>query len=90
MTTPITLQSLETESYTKKQIQDENVRNGLARCENELRPTNIQNGHLWCPVLYDLSALRPCDTIKNGHKVPIFNVHGSIQIEVHGFSWRGV
>jgi hypothetical protein len=45
--------------------------------QSRIRPTNIQNGHLWCPVLYDLSALRPCDTIKNGHKVPIFNVHGS-------------
>ena len=49
------------------------------------RPTNIKNGHLnfalgaklRCPFLYDLSARLTHDTIKNGHKVPIFNVHGS-------------
>jgi hypothetical protein len=39
---PITLESLLSQNYTKKQIQDENVRLGLARCENELKSKSIR------------------------------------------------
>ena len=39
--TPITLEDLETKYFTKKQIQDENVRLGLARCENERKAKSI-------------------------------------------------
>ena len=37
----ITLEDLDTKTFTKKQIQDENVRLGLARCENELKSKSI-------------------------------------------------
>lgn len=36
----ITLENLE--NYTKSQIQDENVRYGLARCENELKEKSVK------------------------------------------------
>ena len=42
-----------------------------------LRPTNIQNEHRRCSFMYDLSASLAHDTIENGHKIPVFNVHGS-------------
>jgi hypothetical protein len=42
-----------------------------------IRPMNIQNEHQRCSSLYDLSASLAHDTIENGHKVPVFNVHGS-------------
>jgi hypothetical protein len=45
--------------------------------ENKFRPTNIQNEHLRCSSLYDLSASLAHYTIKNGHFMPVFNVHGS-------------
>ncbi len=38
----ITLESLETVNYTQKQIQDENVRYNLARCENELKEKSLR------------------------------------------------
>jgi hypothetical protein len=38
----ITLESLETEYYTQKEIQDENVKYGLARCANETKEKSIQ------------------------------------------------
>jgi hypothetical protein len=41
MATPITLEDLETKFFTKKQIQDENVRLGLARCANEKKAKSI-------------------------------------------------
>ncbi len=41
------------------------------------RPMNIQDEHQRCSSLYDLSASLAHDTIENGHKVPVFNVHGS-------------
>jgi len=39
---PITLDSLETQFYTQKQIQDENVRLGLARCQNEHKSKSVR------------------------------------------------
>jgi len=42
MSFPITLESLSTQHYTKKQIQDENVKHGLARCDNELKAKSVQ------------------------------------------------
>jgi len=47
--TPITLESLETTRYTQVQIQDENVRHGLARCRNETKDKSIDKlrRHLW-------------------------------------------
>ena len=39
---PITLESLDTEFYTKKRIQDENVRHGLARCDNESKDKSVR------------------------------------------------
>jgi len=36
----ITLENLE--NYTKSQLQDENVKYGLARCENELKEKSIK------------------------------------------------
>jgi hypothetical protein len=42
MSSPITLNSLDTEYYTQKEIQDENVRLGLARCANETKDKSIQ------------------------------------------------
>ena len=41
MSEPITLKSLETEYYTKKRLQDENVKYGLARCENETKDKSL-------------------------------------------------
>ena len=37
----ITLESLETTLYTQKQIQDENVKNGMARCANETKDKSL-------------------------------------------------
>ena len=37
----ITLESLETTFYTQKQIQDENVKHGLARCSNESKEKSL-------------------------------------------------
>jgi hypothetical protein len=37
----ITLESLETTFYTQKQIQNENVKYGLARCSNESKEKSI-------------------------------------------------
>ena len=39
---PITLESLDTQLYTKKRIQDENVRHGLARCDNESKDKSVR------------------------------------------------
>ena len=43
------------------------------------RPTNIQDEHLRCSSLYDLSASLAHDTIEHRHTegMPVFNVHGS-------------
>ena len=38
----ITLESLEIDKYTKKELQDENVKYGLARCENELKEKSFR------------------------------------------------
>ena len=38
----ITLESLQTHEYTKKQLQDENVKYNLARCENELKEKSLR------------------------------------------------
>ena len=37
----ITLETLENKFYTKKQIQDENVKNGMARCSNETKEKSL-------------------------------------------------
>jgi len=42
MSRPITLESLDKDNYTKKQIQDENVQYGLARCDNELKEKSLR------------------------------------------------
>jgi len=42
MSHPITLKSLETEYYTQKQIQEETVKNGLARCARETKEKSLQ------------------------------------------------
>jgi len=41
MSEPITLASLESEYYTQKRIQDENVKYGLARCQNETKEKSL-------------------------------------------------
>jgi len=38
----ITLEGLETGTYTKTQLQDENVKYGLARCENEVKEKSLK------------------------------------------------
>jgi hypothetical protein len=38
----ISLEGLEIDKYTKKQLQDENVKYGLARCENELKEKSFR------------------------------------------------
>jgi hypothetical protein len=71
MTTPITLHSLETEYYTKKQIQDENVRHGLARCDNEHKEKSLQKLRIYlqsaskrtvavCTIQLDNDVPIPC------------------------------
>jgi len=42
MSEPITLKSLESEYYTKKRLQEENVKYGLARCDNETKEKSLQ------------------------------------------------
>ncbi len=38
----ITLDGLDINKYTKKELQDENVKYGLARCENELKKKSFR------------------------------------------------
>jgi len=57
MSTPITLDSLNTITYTKKEVQDENVRYGLARCDNELKEKSVRK---LCDHLVQLSQKSTC------------------------------
>lgn len=57
MSTPITLDSLNTMTYTKKEIQDENVQYGLARCENELKEKSVRKLR---DHLHELSLKKDC------------------------------
>jgi hypothetical protein len=52
----ITLESLKTEFYTQKQIQDENVKYGLARCKNETKAKSLQK------LTQFLSTVKPADS----------------------------
>jgi hypothetical protein len=59
MSFPITLESLSTQHYTKKQIQDENVKHGLARCDNELKAKSVQKLRNYLLSLIPLPSLPP-------------------------------
>lgn len=61
MATQITLEDLETKFFTKKQLQDENVRLGLARCENELKAKTIAKlrAHLLAVQVTTRAGQRP-------------------------------
>ena len=87
--TPITLESLETTRYTQVQIQDENVRHGLARCRNEKKDKSIDKlrRHLWF-LRSQESVIKPIEAEEAVTAVVASAPRKSIPKKIRAEVWR--